>query len=99
MEWWLPSEKTCRVEFLQQLLAEEKKFLDSNDVTDPNIKAHWSEYAVKNAWPQVKDFAELKEYLPDSIEKDKYPDRKFFWGVLNHLIPRWVAEYKKHVAN
>ena len=99
MEWWLPSEKTCRVEFLQQLLSEEKKFLDMNDITEPNIKAHWSEYAVKNAWPQVKDFAELKDYLPDAMEKEKFPDRRFFWGVLNFLIPRWVAEYKKHVAD
>ena len=69
VEWWLPTEKTCRVEFLQQLLAEDKLFLDANDVTDPNIKEHWSEYAVKNAWPQVKDFPELIDYLPDSMEK------------------------------
>ena len=64
--------------------------MDKNDVTDPNIKEHWSEYAVKNVWPQVKDFSELNDYLPDSIEKEKYPDRKFFWGVLNSLLPAWV---------
>ena len=33
--------------------------------------------------------------MPDYVEKGKYPDREFFWRVLNKIIPDWVDEYKE----
>ena len=49
-----------------------------------NIKDTWHEFAVKNVWDELKGDQELRKYLPtQEMDLGKYPDRKFFWGVVS----------------
>ena len=81
--------------FLQSILAEDKKCLFSAQVRLCNrIRNHLPEYAVKNVWHQVREDAEVVEYLPDNeMDLDRMPDRRFFWGVLSTLRRDYVEEY------
>ena len=67
--------------------------LEVSDVRKVIIKEHWCEYAVKHAYPQIKDFADVSKHLPDEIDKGADPGREWFWNVINTLIPNWVKEY------
>ena len=53
---------------------------------------------MKNIWPQVKHSQELHKYLPvDDMNRGKYPDREFFWGILFTVIPDWANKYHQMV--
>ena len=74
------------------ILEERKKWFYSEQIK-PCEAVHKfnSEYAVKNVWPLLRDDKELCEYLPDyEMEKDRWPDRRFFWGVVSTLRREWV---------
>ena len=46
------------------------------------------EFAIKNVWDQVKAHPRFIEYMPDrEINWERYPDRKWFWGVALTVIP------------
>ena len=81
--------------FLQQILEDEKKCLLASQVIPcSRIRDTLPEYAVKNVWHQVRDDATLREYLPtEEMDLQRWPDRKFLWGVLNTLRGDWVEQY------
>ena len=79
---------------------EDEKYVLKNTETRPiHTKAHWSEYAIKNVFPQVQENEELMKYLPNAMLKGKYPDRDFFWKVLSTILPVWSEEYIKCVVD
>ena len=54
------------------------------------------EYAIKHVWPQVRCDAELHKYLPSKeLDLGRWPDRRFFWGILSTLQSDWVKEYSR----
>ena len=46
---------------------------------------HWPGLTVKNVYPQVHDWPNVQNYLPDY--DGKFPERDFFFKVLYTLHP------------
>ena len=91
---WLPTAVTCRLSFLQAILMDMKKSLQSCAVDARPIKNSWPELAVKNVWPMVKDAPGLRDYLPsDEMEHGRFPDKIFFWGILFSVHSSWANEF------
>ena len=39
-------------------------------------------------------------YMPDkSMDREKFPDREWFWGVLSTVLPDWAEAYRKAVVD
>ena len=91
VECLLPTFKTCRVDFLMQILEEDKDVFECGECPHPpGLKAHWSEWAVKNAYPQLKHYPSLMTYLhTDSMDEGHYPDRAWFWAIVYKVVPKW----------
>ena len=91
---WLPEKKYCRLSFLQGILSESKQALKLEQVSQRNIKSSWYEFAIKNVWHLVKNDKELCTYLPsDEMDLGRWPDRKFFWGIVFTVRPAWGNDY------
>ena len=92
---WLPAEKYCRMLFLQQILEETKKSLIADEVrVNERIRGWLPEYACANVWPLVRTDANLRKYLPaEDMDLGRWPDRRFFWGIVNTFHPEWVTSY------
>jgi hypothetical protein len=90
----LPSLKATRLQFLQDILHQDKKALLAKNVPARRIP-HWPQLAVKLIYPQIIEMRpQIKEYLPDISGKgeDRYPERDFFYRVVNSLYPDIVTE-------
>ena len=87
---WLPQSRYTRLRFLQQILAEHKMVLQIEQIPTNAIKKHWYEYAVCNVLHLVQEDEELMKYFPDELLDGKFPDRRFFWGILFALRPEWA---------
>ena len=49
---------------------------------------------MKNVWHQVRDDPEIVKYMPsDEMDLGRWPDRKFFWGILSTIRHDYVEEY------
>ena len=92
----LPSLKTLRVEFLQQILANEKEVFEITNVPPCMATEKWPEWAVKNIWPQVKDIEIIHRYMPDSLWEGNEPIILLFEFNTNKLIHICVkSKWKK----
>ena len=97
--YWLPSQEKCSRKFLIEIFEDKKDIMRADQISNCNFKETWPEFAIKNVWPLVKSDQLIVKHLPcDDIEKKQYPDRKFFWGVLNSLRPDWVKKYVDKVT-
>ena len=90
----MPIYKKCHVDFLQQILRDEKQVLEKSELKTHGVHAHWSEFAIKNIWNQVCSNELLLEYCPDAMLEEQFPDRDWFWSVLCTVLPVWAATYK-----
>lgn len=98
MQLWLPSPGAMRIDFLHQILEDEKRVLEANDVKHINFNKHWQELAPKNAYENIKDDELLASFFPmEQIELGKMNDWVFFWGVCKTLRPGWTQEYMRQV--
>ena len=63
---------------------------------DPYFDNSFPEFAVKNVWPLLKGHAKFVKYMPDEeMDLDRYPDRRWFWGVVCAILPEWSQSYLK----
>ena len=92
--------KYTRMTFLQQILEDKKKCLTGAEVHPCARVRDWlPEYAPKNVWHQVRGDPGLVAYLPDEeMDLGRWPDRRFFWGVLSTLRRAWVEQYVDECA-
>ena len=61
------------------------------------LKKH-PEFAIKHVWPTVKLSKECVDYLPDyELDRDKWPDRDFFWAICFTVLPEWSKTYVETV--
>ena len=85
---FLPEYKSCTLSFLQDILTDEKLSLDADQVKTRPIKKQYEEFCVKNVWPLCKKSKILNDYLPvEEMEKGRYPNRDFFWGIAFTVVP------------
>ena len=90
--YFLPPLKACRLQFLQEIMQDRKKVLKTKDVPARKIP-HWPQLAIKSIYPQVVErFPDILFYLPEleGKQEDRYPDRDFFYRVVNALHPEVV---------
>ena len=96
----MPPLKTCRLQFIQQVLSHEKKVLLQKDVPTRMVPL-WPQLGVKYIYPQaIEALPEIAEYLPDLIGKNekRFPDRDYFYKVFNALKPDIVDSIIQQVA-
>ena len=73
-------------------MAQKKKVLQTKDVPARKVP-HWPQLAVKIIYPQAaKIVPDILDYMPELQGKneDRYPERDFFYRVLNALHPEIV---------
>ena len=79
-------------------MQEEKELIPEKNIQKRNINKKYMEWAVKHIWPLIKDDEDLLRYLPDKdMERKKYPDKGFTWGLLFTLRPTWANKYYNKV--
>ena len=96
----LPSLKATRLQHLQDIMCSKKKVLRQKDVPARKIP-QWPQLAVKLIYPQVaKMVPDILDYLPDlqGKDEDRYPERDFFYRVLNALHPELVDQLISEAA-
>jgi hypothetical protein len=75
-------------------MCSKKKVLRQKDVPARKIP-QWPQLAVKLIYPQAaKMVPDILDYLPDlqGKDEDRYPERDFFYRVLNALHPELVDQ-------
>ena len=56
----------------------------------------YDEISVKQVFPKFLDDSKVMEYLQDEYPKDRYPDRAYFFTVLNTVHPEYVGNMIVH---
>ena len=54
---------------------------------------------VKNVYPKFKADREVMQYLQDEYPKNRYPDRTYFYTILNTVHPEYVRDMIAHANN
>ena len=95
VQLYVPPEKTVNRDFLRQVLKGEKALLpiaECKFVTIPN----YDELGVRHIFPQFHDDGDVMKYMQDSYPKDRYPDRQYFYTILNTVHPEYVSALIAH---
>ena len=82
-------------DFLRQVLREDKKLLKKAAVTPVSVPKY-DELSVKAMWTQLRRDNSFNIYFPDSFPKDKGPERKYFFDVLNSVHPVYLKQVMDH---
>ena len=85
----MPKASKCKLVFLQAILYGQKKVLKQKEVPAKSIP-HWPGINVKNVYPQVYEWPNVQDYLPNY--DNSFPERDFFFKVLYTLHPDRVEE-------
>ena len=67
--------------------------LTTDKIPTNEIEKHWDELAVNNVLHLVENDKEVMDFMPDDIKEGKFPDRRWFWGVLFALRQEWATKY------
>ncbi len=51
----------------------------------------FDELSVKNIYPHKEKDARFMAFFPDRRPKDRWPDRTYFFAILNTLEPDYVS--------
>ena len=78
-------------DFVRQILAEEKDLIKMAGLRQINIPK-FDELSVKNIRPRYMEEVEVMRFLPSRLPKGKYPDREYYFNVLNTVHPTHVKK-------
>ena len=78
-------------DFVRQILAEEKDLIKMAGLRQINIPK-FDELSVKNISPRYMEDVEVMRFLPSHLPKGKYPDREYYFNVLNTVHPNHVKK-------
>ncbi len=82
---FLPSQSATSLDFMRDLLKDEKKHLKANEVIHMDIPSY-NEISVKNLYEYAMQDEVLKNYLPTKRQSfNKLPERPFFFGIISTL--------------
>jgi len=59
----------------------------------------YKELAVCKIWKEVKDDPVLSLYFCEEYADGKYPERSFFWNVLNTFHSQYVTRLVRHAQD
>ena len=87
---FLPRKEYCTLQFLQQLLTEEKAMQTQIEVPPMAAIPPWPELALRKVWPEALQLPGIRERLPDEWSGGSRTDRRYFWSTLIGQHKRWV---------
>ena len=82
-------------DFLKQVLNNHKKLLKLKDVKWVN-PPKYDEISVANLYPKYAMDPAFMAYMPDHLPKGKFPDRTYFFNVMNTLYEDGVQAMIAH---
>ena len=68
----------------------EKKLFRMDQIKPKNVPMY-DELSVKNLWPHMQSIADFMVHFPDKLPKNRLPDRKYFFTVMNTINDDYVA--------
>ena len=95
VQLYLPPEKSVNRDFLRLVLKGEKALLPISDCKFVNIP-HYDELGVRHIFENFSDDSEVMKYLMDEYPKGRYPDRQYFYTILNTVHPDYVKAMVEH---
>ena len=78
-------------DFMRQILAEEKDLLKMEGLHQINIPK-FDELSVKNICSRYMEDVGVMRFMPSRLPKGKYPDREYYFNVLNTVHPDHVKK-------
>ena len=85
-------------DFLRKILLEEKKLLTLEEKKEVSVPKY-DELSVNMLYPKFKDDARFMAYFPDILPKGRWPDRKYFFNVMNTLYPEYTQSLVQTANN
>ena len=82
---------------MRQIFTNEKRLLKKKDVDYIHV-SHYEELSVKNLWKELKNDPQFNIYFQDNYANDKFPNRKYFFDILNTIIPDYLKQCMVHAA-
>ena len=95
MHYYVPPAASCNRDFLRQVLNGEKKLLKVSECKFVNVPK-FDELGTCHIYPKFVLDKKVVQYLQDSYPRNRWPDRTYFYTVLNTVYPDYV---KKLIAN
>ncbi len=80
---------------MRDVLSEKKKLMKVNEARYINMPKY-DELSVRNIFPKFIDDPLVMMYLQDEYPKDRFPDRQYFFTVLNTVHPDYVRNIIDH---
>lgn len=91
----MPPAATVNRDFLRLVLKGDKNLLKMSDCKFVTVP-HYDELGVKHVFPKFLGDIEVMKYMQDEYPKDRFPDRAYFFTVLNTVHPEYVGEMISH---
>ena len=88
---YLPRGKSCPLLFMQQILSNENRVLNKNEVRNLKVPL-WPELVVHRIWQQAVQLPDFAEHMPGDWTGNHKTERPFFYGVLTSLAPEYVEQ-------
>ena len=94
----MPPLSTINRDFMRQVLKGEKALLPMAECKFVTVPMY-DELSVKNIFPKFHGDSEIMKYLQDEYPKNRYPDRAYFFTILNTVHPEYVSNMIAHANN
>ena len=91
----VPPNGSINRDFLRDVLSGKKRLLKVDSAKYINVPKY-DEISVRNIFPKFKGDPKVMVYLQDEYPKDRYPDRQYFFTVLNTVHPDYVSKIIAH---
>ena len=85
-------------DFLRKILAEEKKLFYLVEVKMVNVPK-FDELSVNAIYPKFKNDPVFMAYFPDQLPKGRWPDRTYFYNVMNTIYPDYTRSLVQTANN
>ena len=71
-------------DYIRMLLNDEKKLMPIKEVRTVNVPK-FDELSVKKLFPLMRTDLHFMRFFPDNYPEGRWPDRRYFFNVLNTL--------------
>ena len=82
-------------DFLKEVLTEEKQLLELSELKSV-IVPDFDELSVISLWPKMQDDPLFLSYFPSKLPAGRLPDRKYFFNIMNTLMPDYLKAITHH---
>ena len=78
-------------DFLRDILADKKKLFALTEVKMVDVP-RYDELSVNKLYPNFKHDARFMAYFPENLPKGRWPDRKYFFNIMNTVYPEYTQK-------